>query len=244
MRPRTTSQQHKVVISHEQDTVDIVIHVPFLKAEGLGLITWASSSVLANQLHRLDIHPAALKHNDGIKVLELGAGTGLVGISAAVIWHTNVVLTDLAPIVPGLTGNVDSNKDLLKSSQGSAMVGTLDWNAPESLFLRDHPEGLYKEITLSNATDKASVILAADTIYWEEHPRMLLTVILAWLGPGEHSRVVFTYPLRVAYIDHIRELWELLQSNGLESIDEGRIQIDGDEWEDEPLIEWCVWKWK
>lgn len=247
MHPQTTYQSHDVVKNKHQETVNIKIKVPFVRAEGLALITWASSSVLANQLHRLSVTPAALENETRIKVLELGAGTGLVGLSAAAIWHTEVILTDLAPIVPSLLTNIACNKELLDVCGGSALAGTLDWNAPESLLLGNADESSpnRQQDSLSSEKDKATFILAADTVYWDEHPRMMLKVIRAWLKPGTQSRVLFAYSLRVPYLDCIRELWELLESNGLVAVDEGREEVPEEEhWEDERLIEWCMWKWK
>ena len=50
--------------------------------------------------------------------------------------------------------------------------------------------------------------------------------------------------MRVAYLDEIRELWELLQRGGLEAIDEGRELLVGDDWDDEVLHEWSAWRWQ
>jgi hypothetical protein len=72
---------------------------------------------------------------------------------------------------------------------------------------------------------------------------MLSSAILRWLKHGPDARVIIAYPMRVAYLDEIRGLWELLQRGGLEAIDEGR-ELVGDDWDDEALHEWSVRRWK
>lgn len=231
---------YQIPKNDSQDTVKIRISAPRLRAENLTLITWGSSFVLASQLHHIKIHPEALRGN-GIKLLELGAGTGLVGLSAAAIWRTEVILTELAPIVPGLAANISLNKHVLAQKGGSAKCGTLDWNQPASLFLH----GSDTDTVLSHDEPKASVILAADTAYDEDQPALLSNVAKHWLAPGEHSRFIICYPLRVAYLDIIRDMWEKLESIGLEAIEEGKAETGGeDDWDDEKLNEWSVWRWR
>ncbi|KIW86903.1 uncharacterized protein Z519_12525 [Cladophialophora bantiana CBS 173.52] len=204
---------------------------PALRAQGLSLQTWASSFVLASLLHKLSID---LSSPPPIPVLELGAGTGLVGLTAAALWKSPVILTDLPSIVPGLAGNIKLNAATVK---GLVESGSLDWSNPETLTLQDG--------TLYYADkDKSRIILAADTIYSEEHPELLSQAILRWLAPGSSSRVILTYPMRVAYLDQIRELWRLLEKGGLEPLHEGREQADLDLWDDEGLCEWSVWRWQ
>ena len=222
-------------------SIDVEIHVSRLRAENLNLKTWGSSHVLANQLHLLDLNAESLGQEE-FQILELGAGTGLVGLSAAAIWKANVVLTDLDTLVPGLFKNIEVNNQMLAANGASAACGTLDWNKPSELTIyagdqRSTPK------TLNSALNKATLILAADTIYDEEHPRMLTNAILAWLKPGADSRVIIAYPLRVAYLDSIRELWERLEASGLHAIDEGKAET-GDEWDDERWHEWSVWAWQ
>jgi predicted nicotinamide N-methyase len=225
------------------ESVHIKLEEPALAAENLRLTTWGSSFILATRLHcfALDwnyLHPAA-PHASDDPVLEVGAGTGLVGLSAAAIWNTNVVLSDLAPIVPGLAVNICTNRKTICALGGSAFCGTLDWANPDKLVLHstDGEDQQRREHTLQAGTNKATVILAADTIYSEEHPAMLSRTILRWLKHGPDARVIIAYPMRVAYLDEIRELWELLQRGGLEAIDEGRELVGDDH-------EWSIWRWQ
>ena len=73
--------------------------------------------------------------------------------------------------------------------------------------------------------NKAQIILAADTVYSEEHPELLTHAVQAWLSRTDDSRLVICYPLRFGYLDHIRDLWERLEAGGLTSIEEGKQQV-------------------
>jgi hypothetical protein len=220
---------------------------PSLRALGLSLQTWTSAYLLAKLLHRLDDIHAAEGVSDGrLPILELGAGTGLVGMTAAMLWGVTVVLTDLGPIIPGLELNVALNSAVLQSTNNDepALItcGSLDWNQPDKLILA--ADGGKEEA--SAVYSKANVILAADTVYSEEHPELLSKTILTWLAPGSASRAIIMYSMRVAYLEQIRELWALLEGGGLEAIQEGREQADERDasWDDELLCEWSIWKWK
>jgi predicted nicotinamide N-methyase len=230
------------ILNSTGETVEIDINVPKLRAENLHFQTWGSARILAGQLHTIPIHPDAFTP-EGINILEMGAGTGLAGLAAALVWQTSLVLTDLAPFVPGLARNIEVNTDLLKQRGASASSGALDWNEPSTLSIFRNDLGQIEQVYTSDE-DKAGVIIAADCLYSEDHPRMLTNAILAWLKPGPNSRVIICYPLRIAYLDIIRELWDLLEAGGLDSVSEGKEEINDEVWDDERLHEWGVWKWR
>jgi len=75
--------------------------------------------VLAKYLERAYTHQFM-----GRTVLELGAGTGLVGIVASVLGAGRVVLTDLPYTLDNTRANVELNRLSLK---GSVEVVELDW---------------------------------------------------------------------------------------------------------------------
>lgn len=237
--------------------VTILIAEPNVSAEGLGLTTWTSSDVLLRLIPTLagitilagiEVDVRDIETRPGtIPVLELGAGTGLCGITAAITWNCSVILTDLEPIVPSLAQNIALNKSLFADATGVAQAhlscGSLDWRDPSSLNI--YRTGATHEKT-GETPSKANIILAADTVYSEEHPELLSKTILAWLAPGSTSRAIICYALRVAYLDHIRELWQMLEAGGLEAIAEGQDRAVEKEqaWDDETLCEWCIWQWK
>lgn len=52
------------------------------------------------------------------------------------------------------------------------------------------------------------------------------------------------YPLRMCYIEEIREMWERLEEGGLVALKEGRADAEEELFNDERLVEWSVWGWK
>ncbi|EGX44661.1 hypothetical protein AOL_s00188g329 [Orbilia oligospora ATCC 24927] len=244
-------------------TISIKITEPNLTAQNLPLETWASSHILASLLRQIKINFPSSSNNkdvDVLPILELGAGTGLVGISAGAIWQKPVILTDLEPIIPGIQLNVDINNvgsqlDAINNNISSPdhstldtttaatnpesiRCGTLDWKSPTILSMYTD-----KRMYFSTNT-KAHVILAADTVYSEEHPGLLSDVIKNWLYKDQEARVVIAYPMRVAYLEEIRELWDKFEEIGLEAVDEGKETANGELFDDELLIEWSLWRWR
>jgi len=227
--------------------IPIALSVPPLRADNLGLITWGGAFILANILHRLPIHD--VPSDTPVPVLELGAGTGLVGITAAALWKTHVVLTDLEPIVPGLVANIALNREMLTQYGGRVSSGTLDWNSPTRLILEQEVAaalGVAELIVGERGDDrnKATIILCADTMYSEEHPELISQTIFAQLQRDPNARAVLCYPMRVAYLDAMREFYERMEQGGMVLVEEGREELPDDSWDDERQTEWNVWTWK
>ena len=252
-----TTRTFSVPTSTTGRNVDITISEKAgVSADNLSLATWGSSYILANQLYRWAAHvksipPTVIGRELPTSawsrpfILELGAGTGLVGLAAASVWRTNVVLTDLPSIMPGVSANILLNRDTMYKRNGLALGGTLDWSKPDHLLIRDFNTG--EEVLHKADNSKVAIILAADTVYSEEQPELLQNTVAKWLMPGSVSRVMFTYALRGPYLEYIRELWKRFELIGLECIEEG--QENGDaSWDIDASFgtpyEWCVWRWK
>jgi D-xylulose reductase len=220
--------------------VTISLHEPALTEDNLGLKTWSSSYVLATKLHTLKNIPMPR----ATPVLELGAGTGLVGLAAAAVWHMTVIVTDLPSIVPNLARNVAANAHVLAEHSGRAVAGTLDWADPGSLELCGLPDD---DSTFSmiarNEPCKATTILAADPIYSPDHPRLLVKAVTARLDTVSHARLVLAYPIRVPYLPQIQNLKQKLEMAGLEVLEEGG-ETTRDDWKEDVEVVWSVWRWR
>jgi predicted nicotinamide N-methyase len=211
------------------DQVEVVLREPSLTEDKLGLKTWTSSLLLARRLSSLHSYLPS----EAFRVLELGAGTGLVGIAAACIWRTDVSLTDLPDIVPNLQHNADYNTEIVQSFGGKTSVMSLDWSdaahAPTSYHLQ-YP-----------------VILAADPLYSPAHPRLLAETVERWLLRTADARFIVELPLREGYDQERADLKARLRKIGLQVQAEGT-ESGYDDWEgyDGQLKEvacwWAVWK--
>ncbi|KAL0572539.1 Protein-lysine N-methyltransferase rrg1 [Marasmius crinis-equi] len=250
------------IATKENCCISVTLSAPIIHAENLYLQTWGSSFVLANLLHKLEylpFDPKVLSENaessNSVGILELGAGTGLVGLSAAKIFHPKgkVILTDLPTIIPGLVQNIELNRGLIDGTNPESKVvcGTLDWNSPNELVLHSTTSEHAPTLFPGNEENKALLIVAADTMYTEDHPRLLSQTIFTWLRKTSNARALICYPMRIAYLDAMREFWELMEVGGLACVKEGREELgkgmmgkEKEEWDDEKLHEWCVWKWK
>jgi hypothetical protein len=123
------------------------IREPPLTGDNLGLKTWGTSYVIARNLEFFGINylshlfQKSYVHTNGAikrallpntKVLELGAGTGLVGIAAGAVWSTDVLLTDLQDIADNLFYNIEKNTPNISEFGGHISGGALDWREPDT----------------------------------------------------------------------------------------------------------------
>lgn len=213
--------------------LDLTLHEPALTGDSLGLKTWASSFLLAKRMTLL--HTTLPPLPSDATVLELGSGTGLVGLAAAAILARHVLLTDLPDIVPNLERNAKANAASLSSHRGQATCSVLDWTQPEGLHLDgsdvDHPPNTF------------ALILAADPLYSSDHPRLLVTAVEYHLSKEQNARVVVEMPLRDAYAAERDDFRSRMNAMGLNVIDEGE-EVGYDDWssdDDEPLEVRCWW---
>uniref|UniRef100_H2YUE6 Uncharacterized protein n=1 Tax=Ciona savignyi TaxID=51511 RepID=H2YUE6_CIOSA len=138
---------------------------------GIAGVVWEAADVLANfMVEKYDFH--------GKKVLELGSGTGLVGMVAAYM-GAHVTLTDLDKFLPILEENIELNMNLIKtgSKNGTVKVSELKWGEKLAKF-----DPTY------------DFVLGADIIYSEDLFPALLDTLCYFHGGG--SKIILGSKLR------------------------------------------------
>jgi predicted nicotinamide N-methyase len=240
-RSAMPAMSRKFRIPKRSGRVDLSIHEPALTEDNLGLKTWAASYMLSKRLHTFKLPQVT-------DMLELGSGTGLVGIAAAAVFGCSVLLTDLAEITPNLSRNVEDSRATVRECGGSLDCGILDWSKPHSYRPFLSASGLAEGTETGSQPDsvrKYPVILAADSLYSPEHPRLLVQTIEAWLSPEVTSRVIVEFPIREAYRPELSDFKRRMDSIGLAILEEGE-ETGYDDWaseggRSEVRCWWSIW---
>lgn len=135
---------------------------------GTGLNIWDGSIILAKFLE------SKFRTLEGIRVMEVGSGVGLVGLSAAYL-GADVLLTDLDYALQHTKTVIEKNRPYIK---GKAATAELDWFHPES----------------SNATEwldqgPIHLIVGADVVWVEELiPPLVKTLKMLLTKANEQSQ--------------------------------------------------------
>lgn len=151
----------------------------FKQTSGPGTLLWEAGVHLAAFL--VETHGQAMLNKE---VLELGCGTGIVGITTAVL-GAHAVMTDIPDVLGEAQTNIDLNSNLLTESQGSVDLAILDWNNPQNELLDMNYD----------------YVVGSDLIYSEGAIRPLAGVVARLAGKGNRPRVYMCHCHRSAQLD-------------------------------------------
>ncbi|TQS35223.1 hypothetical protein Golomagni_04363 [Golovinomyces magnicellulatus] len=188
--------------------IGLKLREPPLIGDNLGLKTWVTSFVVSKQIgqlgHEFFSHLLVKKENGfdslkknlprpSIEVLELGSGTGLVGMVAAAAWDVSVLLTDLESIQENLSYNIRENLDTIsRTCSGSVSCSKLDWRNPKDAFSEER-------------RFEACLIIAADPLYDDYHLLALTNTIDTFLKKDDRARILIAIPLRDKHTSYLSQ---------------------------------------
>ena len=167
--PSSFSSLTPVFAYTSPDCPTLCLRVLLQPSRGIAFQLWPASFLLCRYLDS----PSIRSLLPSSRVLELGAGCGLVGMLATAL-GARVTLTDLPHVVPHLERNVQANAQLFSAapddphawthaSGGTVRIAALSWR--EEVRVRD-----------------VDMVVVADCVYWEELFEPLLRTLGALCG--------------------------------------------------------------
>ncbi|KAF8377935.1 hypothetical protein HHK36_031324 [Tetracentron sinense] len=162
-------QQH-----HHLRSIASALVIRQIPSQGISFQLWpAATSFLTLLDHNTSCTPLTPFLSKSQRILELGSGTGLVGIAAAATLGAYVTLTDLPHVLPNLQFNADANAHALAFNCGTVHVASLRWGEAEDM------ESVGREFDL---------LLASDVVYHDHLFDPLLQTVHFFLS-GDNSPV-------------------------------------------------------
>lgn len=181
-REGAPNQQH-LLHNHHLRSIQSTVVIRQLPSEGLSFQLWPAATALVSLLdnHRIDPTNSPLSatlSRRPLRILELGSGTGIVGIVAAATLGGNVTITDLPHVVPNLRFNADANKGVVGPTGGAVSVAALRWGHADDVAV------IGREF---------DVILASDVVYHDNLYEPLLETLrfMMLMGSERNNKMVF-----------------------------------------------------
>ncbi|KAI3462480.1 hypothetical protein Pfo_019143 [Paulownia fortunei] len=173
-------QQQQSYLLHSINSTIVIRQLP---SQGLSFQLWPAATTLVTLLdsHRdrqstpLFSLFSSCATQRRLRLLELGSGTGLVGIAAAALLGASVTVTDLPHVLPNLQFNVNANAGILELHGGAVDVAALSWGDIQ------HMEGIGRDYDM---------ILGSDVVYHDHLYEPLLQTLRFFLL-GSEKKVVF-----------------------------------------------------
>ncbi|EJC98592.1 uncharacterized protein FOMMEDRAFT_136829 [Fomitiporia mediterranea MF3/22] len=159
----------------------------------VGAQTWGGACVIADMILEdpdrfgLPLYGSRKKMGEPFRIIELGAGTGLVGLTVAKLLElrhvrTEIVLSDFHPsILNNLRSNVGSTFPSTNTSCVDVSVVPLDWSS-------------YSSASADSSLGTFDLVLGADIVYESTHAVWIKGCLQKLLQPNAYFHLVI--PLR------------------------------------------------
>ncbi|WVF68137.1 hypothetical protein IAT40_002900 [Kwoniella sp. CBS 6097] len=176
-RPPTTKDEeetHVQVVGLDRD-----VRLKVDAGPGCGGIAWPAGEVLSRYIaYRHSIDPSKLRNK---KIIELGSGTGLVGIVAGMLEPSaEVWVTDQEILLNLMAVNVELN--LPSTSTGrNVHIAELNWG---------------EDIKSSIPVEACELVLAADCVYFEPAFPLLVRTLCDLAPLGKDIEILFCWKKR------------------------------------------------
>ena len=187
--PPSPSTLHPSVAYTSPHPPHLSLRVLLSPSRGLAFQLWPAALLLCRYL---DSQPSPLP--PASRVVELGAGCGLVGLLAASL-GAHVTLTDLPAVLPHLLSNVAVNSPPFVQNPESAE----GWRHPSGGTVQVAALGWGEGREAEAGVVGADMILLADCVYWEELFDPLLDTLTA-LCMGT-TRVLLSQTTRRSHVE-------------------------------------------
>ncbi|KAL6603044.1 hypothetical protein ACP70R_043405 [Stipagrostis hirtigluma subsp. patula] len=168
------------------DNVLTIQHGVTSSLKSVGLQVWKAALLLTDfVLHK----SFTTSEFDGVTAIEIGAGTGMVGLVQARV-AKRVFITDRgADILDNCLANVHLNSSTLKFDEANVCVRELDWKTswppPVGTYDPSDPSSRYiwsaSEI---EEAEKATVLFAADVIYSDDLTDLFFDTVKKLMSSG------------------------------------------------------------
>ncbi|XP_028775605.1 protein N-lysine methyltransferase METTL21A-like [Neltuma alba] len=180
--------KQQLLQKHSLRSINSTVVIRQLPSEGLSFQLWPAATTLVSLLdgYRCESASSPLTstlsvfsvdpNRRPLNILELGSGTGIVGIVAAITLGANVTATDLPHVVPNIQFNANANAGVLASSGGAVNVAPLRWGHADDV------EVIGRDF---------DVILASDVVYHDHLYEPLLQTLRMLLAGNQRRKAVF-----------------------------------------------------
>ncbi|CAO3608327.1 unnamed protein product [Mucor fragilis] len=191
----------------------VPLHEPCYVGNDLGFKTWGAAPMMAKKLLQQNIIP----NLPDCRVLELGTGTGMVGLICDYLGASEIHVTDYHPRV---LENVAYNVELNKSR---AQVSKLD-------FIK-----VAKDEAIEWHNQKFDIVIASDLLYEMEHAEYLPIAVEKLMK----NDFYFMIPLRETHWEEVHHFEAKMKSLGLSV---RRVQ-DSEREEEEGLVQFRYYEY-